>query len=151
MASAQRIYVELDASLAGAESETRLRALIRNDLAALAAMEGRFDEARAGWQAALEIDPDCLMARLNRDLIEAELSFQQANGELGELKLRRPPRLPPLWGKVARRAGWGAEAASVSPIFNLPSVGRADPPALGLLSEGERRTIAAAHACGARS
>ena len=54
---------------AGAEGEFRLRALIRNDLAAIAALEGRFDEALAGWQAALEIDPDCLMARLNRDLI----------------------------------------------------------------------------------
>ena len=86
---ARRIYSELDAVLAGAESEARLRALIRNDLAAIAAMEGRFDEARAGWQAALEIDPDCLMARLNRDLIEAEMSFGQTNGELGELKLRR--------------------------------------------------------------
>ena len=60
---ARRIYAELDVVLAGAESEARVRALIRSDLAAIAAIEGRFDEALAGWRAALEIDPDCLMAR----------------------------------------------------------------------------------------
>src|ERR1700679_725062 len=67
---ARGIYAELDVVLAGAESEGRTRALIRSDLAAIAATEGRFDEALAGWQAALHIDPNCLMARLNRDLIE---------------------------------------------------------------------------------
>ena len=33
---------------------------------------------------------------------------------------RRHPCLPRSWGKVARRAGWGAEAVFVSPIFSLP-------------------------------
>ena len=45
---ARRIYAELDAVLAGAESEAGVRALIRSDLAAIAALEGRFDEAFAG-------------------------------------------------------------------------------------------------------
>jgi tetratricopeptide (TPR) repeat protein len=88
---ARRIYAKLDAVLAGAESEARLRALIRSDLAAVAAIDRRFEEALAGWRAALEIDPDCLMARLNRDLIEAELSFGQMIGDLGELKLAPAP------------------------------------------------------------
>ena len=44
---------------------------MRNDLAVIAAMDGRFDEARTGWRAALEIDRDRLVARLNRDLVEA--------------------------------------------------------------------------------
>ena len=85
--------------LAGGGSEARLRALVRNDLAALAAIEGRFDEALAGWRAALEIDPDCLMARLNRDLIEAELSFGQMSGDVGELKLAPAPVPSPLVGE----------------------------------------------------
>ena len=38
----------------------RLRALIHNDLAVLAAIEGKFDEARTGWRKALEVDPECL-------------------------------------------------------------------------------------------
>jgi tetratricopeptide (TPR) repeat protein len=95
---ARRIYAELEAALAGAESEARVRALVRSDLAAIAAIEGRFDEALAGWRAALEIDPECLVARLNRDLIEAELTFRQMNGEVGELKLAPAPAPSPLVG-----------------------------------------------------
>jgi hypothetical protein len=98
---ARQIYAELDAVTAGARSEARVRALIRSDLAAIAAIEGRFDEALAGWRAALEIDPDCLMARLNRDLIEAELSFGQMSGDLGDLKLAPAPVPSPLVGEGA--------------------------------------------------
>src|SRR5271156_1556732 len=98
---ARRIYSELDAVLAGSESEARVRALIRSDLAAIAAIEGRFDDALAGWRAALEIDPDCLVARMNRDLIEAELSFGQMNGDVGELKLAPGPVPSPLVGEGA--------------------------------------------------
>ena len=102
---ARRIYAELDAVLAGAESEAGVRALIRSDLAAIAALEGRFDEALAGWQAALEIDPNCLMARLNRDLIEAELIIGQGNGDPGELKLAPAPVPSLLVGEVGPQ-GW---------------------------------------------
>ena len=87
--------------------ERALRALIRNDLAVLAAIEGKFDEARTGWQEAVEVDPDCLLARLNRDLVEAEVSLATVQNDFGELKLAQRQRLPPLWGKVARRTGWG--------------------------------------------
>ena len=41
----------------------------------LAALEGRYDEAQQGWQAALELDQDCLQARLNRDLLQVELEL----------------------------------------------------------------------------
>ena len=72
---ARRLYAELGACGWRVRlPETRLRALVQNDLAVMAAMDGRFDEARAGWQTALEIDRDCLLARLNRDLVEAEIS-----------------------------------------------------------------------------
>jgi glycosyltransferase involved in cell wall biosynthesis len=71
---ARRLYAELvDSAAMGGESDARLRSVVRNDLAVLAAMEGRFDEARRGWQAALEIVRDCLPAHLNDALIAAEL------------------------------------------------------------------------------
>ena len=68
-------------------SNARLRALIRNDLAVLAAIDGKFDEARSGWREAVEVDPDCLLARLNRDLVEAEISLATVQDDFGELKL----------------------------------------------------------------
>ncbi|HZW32276.1 MAG TPA: glycosyltransferase family 4 protein [Isosphaeraceae bacterium] len=70
---ARRLYAELEGAAAG--SDARLRCLIRNDLAVLAALEGRFDEARQGWSAAREVDPGCLPARLNDALIAAELDY----------------------------------------------------------------------------
>ena len=53
----------------------RLRILIQNDLAVLAALEGKFDEACQGWRAAIESKGECLPARLNLGLVEAELSL----------------------------------------------------------------------------
>ncbi len=54
---ARRLYGEVECT--ALEGDPRLRALIKNDLAALAALEGRFDEARHGWQLAIEADPSC--------------------------------------------------------------------------------------------
>jgi hypothetical protein len=71
---ARRLYAELEGDLA-TESDGRLRGLIRNDLAVLAPMEGHFDEARQGWSQVLEIDRDCLQARLNDALVAAELEY----------------------------------------------------------------------------
>jgi len=65
--------------------------LIRNDLAVLDAIEGKFEEAREGWRRALEADGELLLARLNRDLMEAEISFAGVQEELGELKLVPAP------------------------------------------------------------
>jgi hypothetical protein len=58
------VYMDLKRAIASWEKGSRLQALIRNDLVVLAATDGRFDEARAGWQTALEIDGDCLVARI---------------------------------------------------------------------------------------
>ena len=107
---ARRLYADLERVLAGAAGGCRLRALVRNDLAVMAAMEGRFDEARTGWNAALEIDRDRLMARLNRDLVEAEISRSQATEDFDELELRRPRCLPTceavrLWGRMRSSEG----------------------------------------------
>ena len=98
-AQARRIYPELDAALANVDSEVRVRALIRNDLAVLAVADGRFDEARAGWRGALDADPDCLVARLNRDLLEAEISLATMKNDVGELKLAPAPGAAPVAGQ----------------------------------------------------
>jgi len=71
--TARRLYAKLEN--ATREPDLHLRALIRNDLAVLAALEGRYDEARQGWQAALKLDQDCVQARLNGDLVQAELKL----------------------------------------------------------------------------
>jgi len=71
--TARRLYAKLEK--ATREPDPHHRALIRNDLAVLAALEGRYDEAQQGWQAAIELDQDCLQAQLNRDLVQAELDL----------------------------------------------------------------------------
>ena len=58
---ARRSYRKLQAGVAKANN--RLRGLIENDIATLAALEGKLDEAKCGWRAALEADPDCLVAQ----------------------------------------------------------------------------------------
>ncbi len=86
---ARRIYARLNQG--AAKKDARLRGLIQNDLAVLDALGGKFDEARQGWQKALEADGDLLLARLNRDLLEAEISLASAQEELEELKLVPAP------------------------------------------------------------
>ena len=39
----------------------------------------------------LDMDADCLVARLNRDLVEAEISLSQTTDDFGELKLAPVP------------------------------------------------------------
>jgi hypothetical protein len=101
--------------------------LIRNDLAVLAAIDGKFDEARSGWREAMEVDPECLLARLNRDLVEAETSLATVQNDFGELKLapalgqavvpvRTEPREP-------RAPGDPPRVAILSFLFNWPSTG----------------------------
>jgi hypothetical protein len=115
--------VELEGSHSCVDAGTRVRALVQNDLAVMAAMDGRFDEARTAWQTALKIDRDGLVARLNRDLFAAGIHRDQATEVLGELKLAPAPMPSPLGEKVARRAGRGDEltlAAPPHPPFGHP-------------------------------
>jgi glycosyltransferase involved in cell wall biosynthesis len=78
--------------------EPRLQALVENDIAALAAADGKLDFARAGFQAALGLDPECAAARSN----------------LAHLGLPKPAAAPdPPRVKVA----------IVSFLFNWPSTG----------------------------
>ena len=70
---ARGAYARLERS-AAAKADLRLRVLIQNDLAVLAAMEGKFDEACQVSRTALGNDNECLPARLNLGLVEAELT-----------------------------------------------------------------------------
>ena len=60
--------------------------LIRNDLAALAALDGRHDEARQGWQAGDGCRPGLSSARLNDALLAAEVDRLT----LGQRRSTRP-------------------------------------------------------------
>ena len=95
---ARRPYADWQSLTGEAERNARLAALVHNDVAVMAAMDGRFDEARAEWKAALEVDQDCLVARLNRDLVEAEIGLLQSTDDVGELKLALAPALSPPCG-----------------------------------------------------
>ena len=108
-------------------SNARLRALIRNDLAVLAAIEGKLDEARSGWREAVEVDPDCLVARLNRDLVEAEASLATVQDDFGELKLAPAPGQTAIPARTEprppRTPGSPVRVAVLSFLFNWPSTG----------------------------
>jgi glycosyltransferase involved in cell wall biosynthesis len=80
-----------------------LRALVRNDLAVLAALSG--DRSGAGFRLALELDPDCAPARLN--LLALEASSFAGDPENGQpMPGHRPTRV-----------------AVLSLLFNWPSTG----------------------------
>jgi glycosyltransferase involved in cell wall biosynthesis len=145
---ARRIYAELEAALANVDSQARLRALIRNDLAVLAVAEGRFDEARAGWRAALESDPDCLVARLNRDLLEAEISLAAVKSEVGELKLAPAPVPSPLLAEGGLSARHAAPPPLAPPsqggeMIGWPGPRHDAPPPLAPPSQGGERDCVA--------
>ena len=50
-------------------TDSRLRALVQNDLAVLDAMQGKFEEACEQWRGVVEADQACLPARLNFGLV----------------------------------------------------------------------------------
>jgi hypothetical protein len=142
---ARRLYSDLEVSLSGAEGDVRLRALVQNDLAVMAAMDKRFEEASRGWHAALEIDRDCLVARLNRDLVEAEIRSIQTTDDSGELKLApAPPALPsPLVGEGGPQGrmggGFSHRQADPHPPFGRPLPwGEVDQSGAGYHSLGAR-------------
>jgi glycosyltransferase involved in cell wall biosynthesis len=112
-------------------------------MAALNAIDGRFEEAQEGWRTALEIDKDCLPARLNRDLVEAEVRRSAQPAEATELQLVPAPGQPqprPLvsshLGPIVKPAPAGTQGnggaiqpsgpirvALLSFLFNWPSTG----------------------------
>jgi hypothetical protein len=67
---ARLAYARLQRS--AAKKNTRLSALIDNDLAVIAAMKGQLGEACDAWRTVLDRDPTCEPARRNLALIEAD-------------------------------------------------------------------------------
>src|ERR1700731_1399248 len=55
--------------------DARREALVRNDLAALAALAGATDEARAGFERALALDKDCGPARTNLAMLNESIEM----------------------------------------------------------------------------
>jgi tetratricopeptide (TPR) repeat protein len=111
---ARRLYSSLVHHLDG----SRLSALVQNDLAVLAAMEGRVDEACEGWRQALNFDQGCLMARLNRDLLHAEFDVAGADEHPAVHLVPPPDPIPP---PVANEGP--IRVAILSFLFNWPSTG----------------------------
>ncbi len=97
-------------------TEPRLKALVANDLAVLAVMDGRIDEAIQGWERAIEADRTLLPARLNRDLINAELALGRTGGE---------PILAPKRTAISQPGDTECpvRVAILSVLFNWPSTG----------------------------
>ncbi len=91
-------------------SEPKLLALIANDLAALAAIDGDLEAARSGFRSALEIDPHCAPARAN--LAELDIPSPAPETRMPESSLPAPsPNVP------------GIKVAILSFLFNWPSTG----------------------------
>ena len=95
--------------------DSRLRALIGNDLATLDAMAGDLDAAREGLEAALAIDETCKPARLNLDLLLAQLVSREGDGERGRPIPPRPATRHPSADTT--------RVAILSFLFNWPSTG----------------------------
>ena len=98
-------------------SPDRLRALVRNDLAALAALAGDRGAADAGFRAALALDPDCDPARANLAALEADRPVEVSRKDRA---IAPPSRTDLVRGAVGGRH---TRVAVVSFLFNWPSTG----------------------------
>ena len=130
---------------AATKGDSRLRILIRNDFAVLAAMHGKYDEACQSWRAAIESTNECLPARLNLGLVEAELSWAvpvaNSGGWVGARKVHRQ-ECRRYW-KAGRRIGreddtgvgptGAVRVAVLSFLFNWPSTGGGNMHTAGLV------------------
>jgi glycosyltransferase involved in cell wall biosynthesis len=101
-------------------TDSPLQALIRNDLAVLAAVEGDSVAARQGLAAALALDEHCSLARDNLALLQEDEVEEHAEPPAPEARPRVGPR--------ANSAGQACTAADirvalVSFLFNWPSTG----------------------------
>jgi hypothetical protein len=120
-------------------SDARLRALIQNDLAVIAAMQGQLSEASEKWRAVLEVGALCLPARLNLGLVQAELGRSAApapdlvdptgaNGDLN-VEVGVPVSPPP----PAVNPPSCIRIAVISLLFNWPSTGGGNMHTAGLV------------------
>jgi glycosyltransferase involved in cell wall biosynthesis len=123
---ARRLYGEVE-SLAVADS--RLGLLIRNDLAVLAALEGRLDEASRAWRELIEVAPGIPIGRLNDALVASELNrlSLRRSEDFAPLKLAPAPGMAGAF-ESAPRSPSSADHSSprvavLSFLFNWPSTG----------------------------
>ncbi len=102
--------------------DPKLSALIHNDLAAIAVMQGRTEDALEGWKRAMDDDPECRSARLNHDMMLAELERVEpgANYRPAPPQLVHAPRQPALTRDSERAP---VRVAILSFLFNWPSTG----------------------------
>jgi glycosyltransferase involved in cell wall biosynthesis len=104
------LYEKLQATAA----DVRVQALIGNDLAVLSTLEGDFEAASSGFQAAMALDPSCKAARTNLALLLGE-STPDSEGatQAGHAhnSSKRPPQSTPV------------RVAILSLLFNWPSTG----------------------------
>jgi glycosyltransferase involved in cell wall biosynthesis len=107
---ARRLYKELGRKA----PDARRRALVANDLAALAALVGDAEAARKGFRAALAIDAGCEPARANLALLEAGAPETPT-----EATATRPPAAPAKTPEPGTRT----RVALLSFLFNWPSTG----------------------------
>jgi glycosyltransferase involved in cell wall biosynthesis len=124
---ARELYGRLDRP--GSRADAALRALVRNDLAVLFVLEGKYDEALQAWRRALSLDLSCLQARLNRDLVRAELELaarrtrpEQALSMGGDSTAGEPKSESPV------------RVAVLSFLFNWPSTGGGNMHTAGLVT-----------------
>ncbi len=138
-AKARALYARLERS--AGRPGSRLRVLIQNDLAVIAAMEGKFDEACQGWRAAVEGGSECLPARLNLGLVEAELVRSVPAAGAADLKIAPAPEegepraadgsgSPPAY---LRAPPSPTRVAVISFLFNWPSTGGGNMHTAGLV------------------
>lgn len=121
--AARRAYEHLAESV----SDAKLRALIKNDLAALAAVGGDTDAARRGFAVVLAMDAECQPARLNLALLEADrvmgesAARTEAQAPQHDQTLRTQTVNHPAG--PARIEASGSKVAILSFLFNWPSTG----------------------------
>lgn len=106
---ARPLYARLEATAA----DPRLQALVANDLAVLAALDGVPDAAHVGFQMALALHADCTPARLNAALLQANVAPPQPQLVPAGTARPAPPAAPA--GPV--------RVAILSLLFNWPSTG----------------------------
>src|SRR5262249_2175267 len=105
LSEARRLYRQLERSL----SSGKEKALVLNDLAALSAQTGDLASALQGFQTALQLDPACLTARANIELLETPQHGTSS----------APSPAPPRPAAAARPI----KVAILSFLFNWPSTG----------------------------
>jgi glycosyltransferase involved in cell wall biosynthesis len=104
--------------------DPRLNALIHNDLAAIALMQGRTEDALEGWKRAMTDDPACRAARLNHDMLLAELerAGSGANNQAAPLQLVHAAT-PRVTTPTRSPDSAPVRVAILSFLFNWPTTG----------------------------